>query len=179
MAQREVIYDLDWATIGLYPILVGSDTRSWPWGRPDPSSPLFMGAKANKLSLIYRYVEAVSTPTGRAYPQVKHLHPEHFISMGKIWLTSPDEDDENVLDDFVIERNQKLILYIAWMEPPNRSNGYGTLDPHWKSRTYYGVSTSQFNLTSDDDGTHFLTEQNFRAEFFKPKRGTGEVPAVA
>ena len=165
--MREVFLDLPNATISLYPVLAGSTTRSFPWGRADVENPVFMGAEANALRLIKRFEEVVTRPTGRAHPEVRHINEEHEISIQRLWITRTESGTH---EDYEIERNEQFVLLVAWQE----SAPMEIESSAWLARVYYGVKLSTFDLASQDS-ISFLGEQAIRAEFYRKKSGVGVI----
>ncbi len=113
------------------------------------STPVWIGACAEGLKLLYRFDIVKSRPTGVPYPKVHHVNEEHEIRIDRLWVIDGQ--------DFEMERNQRYVMQILW-EDPNGAAGTHT-------RTYYGVTNNSADLNSEG---HFELrhDQVFNAEYY-------------
>lgn len=174
--RPDVLFTIEWAKISLYQILPDSATRAQPWGKPDPSRQIFNGLEAENIRVREGFEVSERRPSGWKFPIPRHLSRQHSISIEKVWVTKPTEEDNPELpDDYKIVPNRLMCMFIAWVEPVN---GKAEEDLRWKSRTYYGVTGPQYDLSGSTEIVSFTGDQSFSAMFYKAKTGKGPDPQI-
>lgn len=174
--KPDILFVIEWASLSLFSIEAGSATRAQPWGRPDPGKPIFSGLDAENIRINERLESSERRPSGFKFPLPRHLSKEHIISVDRLWVTKPKEGDPTDPDDYVLKPNTLMCMYLLWREPVN---GKTDAETAWKSRTYYGVTGPEYNISGSAESVSFTGDQSFRAMFYKGKTGKGNPPLIA
>lgn len=175
-SRPDILFVIEWATVSLYEIAPGSATRAQPWGKPDPSRYVFSGFEAENLQIRESLETSERRVSGFKFPYPRHLSRSHSISIDRLWITKPLLGDVTAPDDLFLQANRLYCLYVLWQEPVN---GKSEADSWWRSRTYYGVTTPEYNHSSSADAVAFTGQQSLSAMFYKRKSGKGSPPQIS
>ena len=153
--MNDLPFFLSEAIVTLYPASADGSTIA--------GGAVWSGALVNRLRMALAYEEVRVMGSGEAYSTARHVDEETILTLGRTWILPKGTS----IQDFKPARNQQYILQALW-----NSDGY------WYNRTWYGVTGRMVTMTSK--GTReFLTDQVFRAQYYRDSGGPNTAPVYA
>jgi len=128
-----------------------------PGGGTGPTTALWSGQVAERLTVREQWLTAETRPTGAPYP-VKHpLVPQYEIAIDRVWALPLDN-----LAGFK-PSDQEYVLEVIWTEEET-----GT----WHRRMFYGVTIASRSFEPRSIESEFVDGQEFAAQYFLADSGT-------
>jgi hypothetical protein len=146
------------ATVTLYP--ANAD------GSPQLSAPIWLGAPAENLRGVERWVRRETTPSGAKYRRRHPLVAEYEVSIGRVWALPEDAPQ-----DFAASYGS-YVLDVVWVEEETQA---------WHRKTFYGVTIDSHEWSGKDVETGLIEDQAFQAQYMVTASGAAytQAPPVA